>query len=132
MNAASHQKLLLAYTQQADDAAFAELVQRHVDLVFGSAIRLLGDRGAAEEVTQKRVAKALDRLTGFFRRHGHGAATAGLAVRSLEAAGTLAPSGLAASVTNAAIGIGAATSLTTFAVLFAKFMSLTKTQTAVV
>ena len=46
------ERLLAAHVSRRDEAAFAEIVRRHVDLVFGTALRILGDRSAAEEVTQ--------------------------------------------------------------------------------
>jgi len=45
-------QLLEAHVARRDEAAFAQLVRRHVDLVFGTALRILGDRTAAEEVAQ--------------------------------------------------------------------------------
>jgi RNA polymerase sigma factor (sigma-70 family) len=46
------EQLLRDHVAQRDEAAFAQLVQRHVNLVFGTALRILGDRSAAEEVAQ--------------------------------------------------------------------------------
>ena len=45
-------QLLEAHVDRRDEAAFAQLVRRHVNLVFGTAFRILGDRTAAEEVAQ--------------------------------------------------------------------------------
>ncbi|MBK9138090.1 MAG: sigma-70 family RNA polymerase sigma factor [Verrucomicrobia bacterium] len=44
--------LLTRYARQRDERAFAELVERHVNLVFGTARRITGDAARAEEVTQ--------------------------------------------------------------------------------
>ena len=44
---------LVARIAAGDESAFAEVYDRHAQLVFGSAARLLGDRGAAEEVVQE-------------------------------------------------------------------------------
>jgi RNA polymerase sigma factor (sigma-70 family) len=44
--------LLRDHIAHRDEAAFALLVQRHLNLVFGTALRILGDRTAAEEVSQ--------------------------------------------------------------------------------
>lgn len=45
-------QLLEAHVHRRDEDAFAQLVRRHVNLVFGTALRILGDRSAAEEVAQ--------------------------------------------------------------------------------
>lgn len=45
-------ELLRRYAQQRDEAAFAQLVGRHVDLVFSAARRRTGNRHMAEDVTQ--------------------------------------------------------------------------------
>jgi RNA polymerase sigma factor (sigma-70 family) len=45
-------ELLQRFVREDSEAAFAELVKRHVDLVFSAARRLLGDATLAEEVTQ--------------------------------------------------------------------------------
>ncbi len=44
--------LLTAYTRDADEQAFATLVERHIGLVYGAAYRQLRDSGKAEEVMQ--------------------------------------------------------------------------------
>jgi RNA polymerase sigma factor (sigma-70 family) len=46
-------ELLRQYTMQNDEAAFTELVRRHVDLVYSAALRQVGgDRHLAQDVTQ--------------------------------------------------------------------------------
>src|SRR3954466_14364615 len=45
-------ELLRRYARQRDEAAFTRVVRRHVDLVFSAAIRRVGDRHLAEDVTQ--------------------------------------------------------------------------------
>lgn len=58
--------LASAYAKGSEEA-FRALVSRHVDLVFGTAIRQVGDRGVAEEITQNvfiALAKKAPSLTG--------------------------------------------------------------------
>ena len=44
--------LLQAFARRSDQPAFASLVRRHLDLVYATALRKVGDSGAAEEITQ--------------------------------------------------------------------------------
>jgi len=45
-------QLLRDYVERQSEAAFAELVARHVNLVYGTAKRVLGDDAAAQDVVQ--------------------------------------------------------------------------------
>ena len=45
-------ELLQRFTRESAQAAFSELVQRHLDLVFATAMRKVDDTGAAQEVAQ--------------------------------------------------------------------------------
>ncbi len=45
-------ELLREYLHRRSEEAFRELVRRHTDLVFGTALRRTSDPGAAEEITQ--------------------------------------------------------------------------------
>jgi RNA polymerase sigma-70 factor (ECF subfamily) len=51
-NDVSDSGLLRRYAESHDDAAFALLVRRYVDLVYSAAVRRVGDRHLAEDVTQ--------------------------------------------------------------------------------
>ncbi len=45
-------ELLQAFVRVGDQPALAQLIRRHLDLVFGTALRKVGDAGAAEEIAQ--------------------------------------------------------------------------------
>src|ERR1041385_1719060 len=45
-------ELLRDFVRRKDQAAFADVVRRHIDLVYATALRKLEDHGAAEEVAQ--------------------------------------------------------------------------------
>ncbi len=48
----SDSQLLLAYARQRSELAFAELVHRHVDFVYSTAVRIVRDPHLAEDTTQ--------------------------------------------------------------------------------
>src|SRR5947209_8101678 len=52
MNSQTDQQLLRDYTRRRSEAAFAELVRRHVDFVYSAALRMVRDAHLAEDVTQ--------------------------------------------------------------------------------
>ena len=55
MNAATttpDRDLVRSYARDGSETAFRALVSRHVDLVFATALRQVGDTGLAEEITQ--------------------------------------------------------------------------------
>lgn len=60
--------LIAEFNAQRSEAAFAALVQQHVNLVFATAWRQVGERGAAEEITQS-VFLALAQSAGKLGSH---------------------------------------------------------------
>ncbi len=52
MNSLTDEQLLRDYTGRRSEAAFAELVRRHVDLVYSAALRMVRDAQLAEDVAQ--------------------------------------------------------------------------------
>src|SRR5947207_13224664 len=52
MNSQTDQQLLRDYTGRRSEAAFAELVRRHVDFVYSAALRMVRDAHLAEDVAQ--------------------------------------------------------------------------------
>jgi RNA polymerase sigma factor (sigma-70 family) len=52
VNSLTDQQLLCDYTGHRSEAAFAELVRRHVDFVYSAALRMVRDAHLAEDVTQ--------------------------------------------------------------------------------
>jgi RNA polymerase sigma-70 factor (ECF subfamily) len=59
---------LLARAQRGDAAAFEQLAAEHVSRLFLAALRLLGDRGDAEDVVQETLLRAWRGIRGFRRR----------------------------------------------------------------
>src|SRR5262250_2396493 len=58
-------ELLQRFTRHGEQSAFADLVRRHLDLVFATALRKVEDPGAAQEVAQN-VFSALARKAWQF------------------------------------------------------------------
>jgi RNA polymerase sigma factor (sigma-70 family) len=52
VNSLTDQELLREYARCRSEAAFAELVRRHVDFVYSAALRMVRDTHLAEDVTQ--------------------------------------------------------------------------------
>lgn len=68
MNAQSDLQLLCSYVERRSEAAFAELVHRHIDFVHSAAIRMVNDPHLAKDVTQG-VFIALAKDAGKLKRH---------------------------------------------------------------
>jgi RNA polymerase sigma factor (sigma-70 family) len=77
VNSLTDQQLLCDYTGRRSEAAFAELVRRHVDFVYSAAQRMVHDAHLAEDVTQgtfvalaRNAAQLTDRpvLSGWLHR----------------------------------------------------------------
>jgi RNA polymerase sigma factor (sigma-70 family) len=68
MNTLDDSELLRRYACEREETAFAELVRRHVNLVFAAALRRVGgDAHLAQDVTQQvfcDLARRADRVTG--------------------------------------------------------------------
>ncbi len=67
MDSLTDQQLLRDYTGRRSEAAFAELVRRHVDFVYSAAVRMVRDAHLAEDVTQDvflALARSAPQLTG--------------------------------------------------------------------
>jgi len=61
--------LLARYADQGDQQAFRELVGRHIDWLYATATRLVGNKTLAEDVTQG-VLLALSRKAGALKNRG--------------------------------------------------------------
>jgi len=60
------QEFLRTFVESGSEAAFQSLVERHINLVFGTALRRLRDAGTAQEITQN-VFVALARKAAWLR-----------------------------------------------------------------
>ncbi len=86
--------------------------------------------GLGEDAARKRVSRALDRLTSFFRARGLAVPAGAGAATLLTNATQAAPAALAASAAHAGMAAGGAAS--GFNLLYFHLMTLTKTQTAAI
>ena len=66
MNSLNDEELLRQYADRRSETAFAELVRRHVDLIYSAALRMVCDSHLAQDVTQSvfiALAKNASQLT---------------------------------------------------------------------
>jgi RNA polymerase sigma factor (sigma-70 family) len=102
----------------------------------GKSVREVGEAlGIREDAAQKRLSKALDALTGKFRRRGLRTAAPALTVVALQNAALSAgavPAGLGGAITHAVVTAVPALSFNVAAISAAKIMSLTKTHVTLV
>ena len=117
------------------DEALMELrdKDRHAVLLRffeNKSLREVGETlGVGEDAAQKRVAKALEQLTRWFRRRGYTVSAATAVSAALQSASQAAPVGLASAAAQTALQGASAASLTGLGLLAAKLIGLTKTQT---
>ncbi|HVY72092.1 MAG TPA: sigma-70 family RNA polymerase sigma factor, partial [Verrucomicrobiae bacterium] len=86
--------------------------------------------GIGEDAARKRVDSALEKLTRIFRRRGLIVPGFALTAATLRGSAMVAPAGLAAAITQSVMVTGGAAA-SGIGLLFARFMSLAKTQTVV-
>jgi RNA polymerase sigma factor (sigma-70 family) len=96
----------------------------------GQSLREVGQTlGIGEDAARKRIDRAVERLSGFFKQRGFALPTGGTAL--FAKAAQAAPAGLASSSASAALA-GAANATTILKLVLIPFMALTKTQTALI
>jgi hypothetical protein len=120
-------QLLREYAELGSEPAFAALVEHHLGLVHGTALRQVHDPHLAEDVAQdqslrqvgeqlglseeaakKRVARAIDRLRSFFAARGFTLTPAALGSVLGQQLAQSAPAGLAPAITAKSLtGVGA-------------------------
>lgn len=61
-------QLISEYSARGTEEAFAALVRQHINLVYATALRQVGDGGAAEEITQN-VFVTLAQVSGKLKSH---------------------------------------------------------------
>jgi RNA polymerase sigma factor (sigma-70 family) len=86
--------------------------------------------GVSDDTAQKRVAKAVDLLTRAFRKRGYTVSGSAITLALLEKAATAVPAQLCRAALAAGVASAPSAALTGAVLLAAKFMSLTKMQTA--
>jgi len=61
-------ELLKRYVEEGAEAAFADVVRRNIDLVYATALRVVGDSHRAQDVVQS-VFIDVARKARYLRRH---------------------------------------------------------------
>jgi RNA polymerase sigma factor (sigma-70 family) len=133
----SDESLLKSLTPILDEALLElreadreALVLRYVE---DKSLREVGAMlGISEDTAQKRVARALEALTGRFRRRGYKVAAVTTTAAALRMASNAAPAGLSTAAAEVALSAGSAVTTSGLGLLIAKIMGLTKTQVVVV
>jgi len=131
MQAKSDAQLLREYAQGGEEAAFAELVRRHTNLVFSAAFRQSDSASAAAEIAQKRISRALDKLREQLTRRGVTTTAAALSVAITGNAVHAAPAGLTLTISTAAAMMGTGASAITTATI-TKTITMTTLQKALI
>jgi RNA polymerase sigma factor (sigma-70 family) len=132
----SDESLLKSLTPILDEAMLElreadreALVLRYVE---DRSLREVGTMlGISEDTAQKRVARALEALTGRFRRRGYKVAAVTTTAAALRMASNAAPAGLSTAAAEVALSAGSAVTTSGLGLLIAKIMGLTKTQMVV-
>lgn len=88
--------------------------------------------GVGEDAARKRIDRALDQLTRFFRRRGYAVPTAAATASVLVGSVQSAPVNLAASITRAALAAGSSAPVTVLGLLLARFLGLGRLQASMV
>ncbi len=65
MDERTDEELIVAYCDDADEAAFAELVRRHLGTVYSFAVRFVGNEHEAEDITQETFLKAWKSIANY-------------------------------------------------------------------
>jgi hypothetical protein len=123
-------ELLREYAGRRSEQAFAQLVNRHLDLVFEEqSLREVGQAlGLSEDAAQKRVSRALEKLRVILTQRGVKVSATVLVPALAANAVQAAPAGLASVVTSVALTKAAVPAGLGF--LPHKALSLTTAQTA--
>jgi hypothetical protein len=116
VNEKTDAELIRTYAESRLEAAFTEIVRRHLDLVYSAARRMVRDSHLAEDVTQAvfvALAKNAAQLTDRPVLSGVAVGASGLAIGISANAVQAAPAGLVATISNTAVMAGTTLAATT-------------------